>query len=341
MKAWEVHKKTGLDALTLVERPDPELKDGYVLLKMKAVSLNYRDLLTVKGAYSSSQSLLTPFIPFSDGVGEVVTVGAGVTRVKAGDRVAGIFMQSWIEGYFSAEKSKSALGSSSIDGMLAEYVALPETGVVHIPEHLTDEEAATLPCAAVTAWNALTTDGRLSSGDTLLILGSGGVSLFALQFAKLMGIQTIALSGNNAKLERLMQMGAIAGVNYEAVPNWAEKISTLTNGVGVDRVIEVGGANTFNQSVQAVRYGGHISLIGVLSGFKAEISTVSILHKGICVQGIYVGSRSMFEAMNQAINYSQIRPVVDRIFSFSEPKAALEYMERKAHFGKIVIRIDS
>lgn len=338
MKAWEVSEKKGFDALTLVERPEPELQDDYVLLKMKAVSVNYRDLLTVKGAYSSYQS---PFIPFSDGVGEVVAVGAGVTHAQVGDRVAGIFMQSWIEGFYSAEKSKSALGGGAIDGMLAEYVALPETGIVHIPEHLTDEEAATLPCAAVTAWNALTADGKLSAGDTLLILGSGGVSLFALTFAKLMGVKVIALSSSDSKLDRLIQMGAIAGVNYETVPNWAEKISILTNGVGVDRVIEVGGANTFNQSVQAVRYGGHISLIGVLSGFKAEISTVSILHKGICVQGIYVGSRVMFEAMNRAIDYGHIRPVVDRIFSFQEPKAALEYMERKAHFGKIVIRIDS
>lgn len=338
MKAWEVHAKEGLDALTLVERPEPELQGGYVLLKVKAVSVNYRDLLVVKGAYSSYQS---PFIPFSDGVGEVVATGRGVTRVKVGDRVAGIFMQSWIEGPFSLEKSKSALGGSSVDGMLAEYVALPETGVVHIPDHLTDEEAATLPCAAVTAWNALTTDGKLKAGNTLLILGSGGVSLFALQFAKLMGVRVIALSGNDAKLERLMQMGAIEGMNYNAVPNWGEKISALTNGVGVDRVIEVGGANTLNQSVQAVRYGGHISLIGVLTGFKSEISTVSILHKGVCVQGIYVGSREMFEAMNQAIHYTQMRPVVDRIFSFQEPKAALEHMECKAHFGKIVIRVDS
>ena len=338
MKAWEVKQKEGLDALTLVERPEPDLQDGYVLLKMKAVSLNYRDLLLVENAYSSYKA---PFIPFSDGVGEVVAVGAGVTRVKVGDRVAGIFMQSWLEGAFSREKSHSALGCSYLDGMLAEYVALPEESVVHIPEHLTDEEAATLPCAAVTAWNALTTDGKLRAGDTLLILGSGGVSLFSLQFAKLMGVKVIAISGTDAKLDRLLQMGAIAGVNYNTVPNWGEEISKLTDGVGVDRVIEVGGAETFDRSVKAVCYGGHISLIGVLSGFKAEISTVSILHKGICVQGIYVGSRTMFEAMNRAISSSQIRPIVDRIFPFQEPKAALEYMKSKAHFGKIVIRVDS
>ena len=335
MKVWEVHSKEGLDALTLVERPEPQPKAGQVLLKMRAASLNYRDLLTVKGAYGSKQKL--PFVPFSDGVGEVVAVGDGVTRVKVGDRLAGIFMQTWLEGEFSADKSKSALGGA-IDGILAEYVILHEDGVVHVPEHLSDEEAASLPCAAVTAWNALTTDGKLKAGDTVLVQGTGGVSLFALQFAKLMGAQVIATSSSDLKLDKLKQLGASEVINYKTTPNWDEKVWELTNEVGVDRIIEVGGAGTFNKSLRAIRYGGYIALIGVLTGFSADVSTTSILHKGITVQGIYVGSRVMFEAMNRAIALHNIKPIVDRVFPFEEARQALEYMESGAHFGKIALR---
>ncbi|KAB8317467.1 NAD(P)-dependent alcohol dehydrogenase [Tolypothrix campylonemoides VB511288] len=335
MKVWEVQSKEGLDALTLVERPEPQPKAGQVLLKMRAASLNYRDLLTVKGAYGSKQKL--PFVPFSDGVGEVVAVGDRVTRVKVGDRVAGIFMQTWLEGEFSADKSKSALGGA-IDGILAEYVTLHEDGVVHVPEHLSDEEAASLPCAAVTAWNALTTDGKLKAGDTVLVQGTGGVSLFALQFAKIMGAQIIATSSSDLKLDKLKQLGASEVINYKTTPNWDEKVWELTNEVGVDRIIEVGGAGTFNKSLRAIRYGGYIGLIGVLTGLSADVSTVSILHKGITVQGIYVGSRVMFEAMNQAIAFHNIKPIIDRVFTFEEARQALEYMESGAHFGKIALR---
>ncbi|NMF66182.1 zinc-dependent alcohol dehydrogenase family protein [Brasilonema octagenarum] len=335
MKVWEVQSKEGLEALTLVEKPEPQPKAGQVLLKMRAASLNYRDLLTVKGAYGSKQKL--PFIPLSDGVGEVVDVGEGVTRVKVGDRVAGIFMQTWLEGEFSADKSKSALGGA-IDGILAEYVTLDEDGVVHVPEHLSDEEAASLPCAAVTAWNALTTDGKLKAGDTILIQGTGGVSLFALQFGKIMGVKVIATSSSDLKLEKLKELGASELINYKTTPNWDEKVWQLTNEVGVDRVIEVGGAATFNKSLRAVRYGGYISFIGVLSGFSADVSTTSILHKGITVQGIYVGSRAMFEAMNKGIALHGIKPIVDRVFPVEEARQALEYMESGAHFGKIALR---
>lgn len=335
MKVWEVQSKAGLDALTLVERSEPQPGVGQVLLKMRAVSLNYRDLLTVKGAYSSKQKL--PLVPFSDGVGEVVAVGDGVSRVKVGDRVAGIFMQTWLAGKFSADKAKSALGGA-IDGVLAEYVTLDEDGVVHVPEHLSDEEAASLPCAAVTAWNALITEGNFQPGETVLVQGTGGVSVFALQFAKMMGAQVIATSGSDQKLDRLQQLGASELINYKTTPNWDEKVWELTGGVGVDRIVEVGGANTFGQSLRAVCYGGHISLIGVLSGLKAEVSTVSILHKGIRVQGIYVGSREMFEAMNRAIALHGMKPIIDRVFPFEQVREALEYMESGAHFGKIALR---
>lgn len=335
MQVWEVHPRQGAEALQLTERPIPSLLPGQVLLKMKAASLNYRDLLTVRGAHTSPDK--PPFIPLSDGVGEVVAVGEGVTRVNIGDRVAGIFMQAWISGGFSAEKSKSALGGA-IAGILSEYAVLHEAGVVHIPAHLSDVEAASLPCAAVTAWHALMADGTLKPGDTILIQGSGGVSLFALQFANIVGAKVIATSSRDQKLERLMQLGAACGVNYQTDPAWEKTVFKLTNKGGVDRVIEVAGANTLNQSLRAVRYGGHISLIGVLSGFSAEISTVTILHKGIRLQGIYVGSRDMFEQMNRAIALHQIKPIIDRVFPFADIHQALDYMESGSHFGKIAIQ---
>jgi NADPH:quinone reductase-like Zn-dependent oxidoreductase len=335
MRVWEIQNKQGLEALTLTERQEPQPAPRQVLLRMRAASLNYRDLLTVKGAYNSKQRL--PLIPLSDGVGEVVAVGEGVTRVKIGDRVAGIFMQTWLEGEFSAEKSKSALGGA-IDGILAEYVTLHEDGVVHVPEHLSDEEAASLPCAAVTAWQALMTQGKLNAGDTILVQGTGGVSLFAVQFAKLVGARAIAISSSDEKLERVLQLGASSGINYKTTPNWDEQVWKLTDEVGVDHVVEVGGAGTMNKSLRAVRFAGTVSLIGVLTGLSGDISTGSILHKGIRVQGIYVGSRAMFEAMNRAIALHQLRPVVDSVFPFKDVREALAYMESGKHFGKIAIR---
>lgn len=253
MKVWEVQSKEGLDALTLTEQPEPQPGPGQLLIKMRAASLNYRDLLTVKGAYSSKQKL--PLVPLSDGVGEVVAVGDGVTRVKAGDRVASIFMQQWLDGEFSAEKANSALGGA-IDGILAEYVTLHEDGVVHVPEHLSDEEAATLPCAAVTAWHALITEGNLKAGDTILVLGTGGVSIFALQFAQLVGARAIATSSSDEKLERARSLGASDGINYKTTPDWDKLVWELTGKVGVDHVVEVGGAGTLNKSLRAVRMGG-------------------------------------------------------------------------------------
>ena len=337
MKLWELHAKEGFDALNLVERPEPQPLPGQVLIKMRAASLNYRDLLIVKGAYNSKQRF--PITPLSDGVGEVIAVGDGVTRVKVGDRVAGIFMQTWLAGQFSAEKANSALGGA-IDGVLAEYVTLHEDGVVSVPAHLSDEEAATLPCAAVTAWHALITAGNLKAGDTVLILGTGGVSLFALQFAKMLGARVIATSSSDEKLDRVQQMGVSDGINYKTTPNWDEQVWKLTDGIGVDHVVEVGGAGTLNKSLRAVRVGGQISLIGVLSGLSAEISTTHILHKSIRVQGIYVGSREMFETMNRAIAYPQMKPIVDRVFPFEQAREALSYLESGKHFGKICIRFE-
>ena len=335
MQTFEIQNTFGLDALTLTERPDPSPGDGQVLIKLRAVSLNYRDLMVVKGLYNPNQPL--PLIPFSDGVGEVIAVGEGVTRVKIGDRVAGTFFQNWIDGELTAEKAQSALGGA-IDGLLTQYAVLHEDGVVHVPQHLTDEAAATLPCAAVTAWNALITSGGVKAGDTVLVQGTGGVSIFALQFAQLLGARVIATSSSDEKLERMRQLGASDTINYKQTPQWGKTAKELTDGVGVDYVVEVGGAGTLNQSLRAIRHGGQISLIGVLTGGSGEISTASILRKNVRLQGIYVGSRQMFEAMNRAIALHKLQPIVDRVFSFQEAPQALKYMESGAHFGKICIR---
>lgn len=337
MQAYELRSdRPGLDAVTLVARPDPQPQTGQVLVKMHAASLNYRDLLVAKGAYGSQG--VRPIVPLSDGAGEVVAIGAGVSRVQVGDRVAGSFMQTFLAGDLTPEKSKSALGGA-IDGVLAEYVVFDEQGVVKIPAHLSYEEAATLPCAAVTAWNALVAEGQLKAGDTVLLQGTGGVSLFALQFATMMGATVIITSSSDAKLERAKQLGAAVGINYKTTPNWEEAVWTLTEGRGVDHVVEVGGSETLSQSLRAIRYGGRIALIGVLTGTGGDVKTSAILHKHVRVQGIYVGSRDHFEAMNRAIALHKLQPVIDRTFPFSAAKEAMQYLESGAHFGKVVITI--
>jgi len=333
MKVYEIQHTFGFDSLRMTDRPDPRPGPGQVLLRMKAWSLNYRDLLVIKGHYNPRLKL--PLIPLSDGAGEVVDVGTDVTRVKIGDRVAGTFMPGWIDGRLTDAKARSALGGG-VDGVLAEYAVLPAEGLVQVPAHLSDEEAATLPCAAVTAWNALVASGDIHAGDTVLIQGTGGVSLFALQFARLCGAAVIATSSSDAKLARVPQMGAAHGINYKTTPDWDKKVLELTGGLGVDHVVEVGGAGTVPRSLKSVRMGGTISLIGILSGV-GEVNPLPILMKGVRVQGIFVGSRQMFEDMNRAIALHRLKPVVDRVFPFSEAHAALQYMESAAHFGKIVI----
>jgi NADPH:quinone reductase-like Zn-dependent oxidoreductase len=334
MKAYEIRDAFGIDALTVSDRPDPKPGPGQVVVKNHAVSLNFRDLLLVKGEYS--RKLLLPMVPCSDCAGEVAAVGDGVTRVKVGDRVAGIFMQSWIEGEVNEAKARSALGGA-INGVLAECVVFHENGLVHFPAHLSFEEAATLPCAAVTAWHALIAQGGLRPGDTVVTLGSGGVSVFALQFARLAGGRVIATSSSDEKLSRLCGLGASDGINYKTTPDWDKPVRELT-GVGADHIIEVGGASTLPKSLKAVRMGGRISLIGNVSG-GGEINPVPLLMKTVRMQGIFVGSRDMFEAMNRAIATHGMRPVVDRVFPFEQTREAMHYMESGAHFGKVCIRI--
>ena len=335
MKVYEIRDGFGLDALRLAERPEPKPGPGEVLLKLRACSLNYRDLLVVKGVYNPKLNL--PRVPCSDAVGEVVAAGEGASRHKVGTRVAGLFMPGWLEGELTDSKARTALGGS-VDGLLAEYAVLSEESVVAVPEHLTDEEAATLPCAAVTAWNGLVTAGGVKPGDTVLVQGTGGVSLFALQFARLAGARVIATSSSEEKLDRVRALGASDGINYRANAEWGETVRQLTRGRGVDHVIEVGGAGTLAQSLRAVRTGGHVALIGVLSGY-GQFNPLPILMKGVRVTGIYVGSRDMFEAMNRAIAAHQLRPVVDRVFGFAHAVEAFRHLEAAAHFGKVVVRV--
>ncbi len=323
----------GYENLRLTEMPEPVAGTGQAVVRVKACSLNYRDLVVLKGLYG--RAVQTPLTPLSDGAGEVISVGPGVTRVKPGDRVCGIFMQRWLEGGPDDEKAASAMGGA-IDGMLAEQVCLDANGLVPIPEHLSYEEAATLPCAAVTAWNALFVSGRLQPGENVLVQGTGGVSLFALQFAKMTGARVIATSSSDAKLERLQAMGADAVINYKTTPEWDKPARAFTGGLGVDHVVEVGGAGTLPLSIKAVRRGGHIALIGMLTGV-GEMDPRPILLKSIRVQGIYVGSREMFLQMNRAISAGSLKPVVDRVFGFGETAEAMRYQESGAHFGKIVI----
>jgi NADPH:quinone reductase-like Zn-dependent oxidoreductase len=334
MRAYRIHEFRGPESLRREDLPDPKPGPGQVLVRIRATSLNYRDLLIVKGLYS--RHLPLPLIPLSDGAGEVAENGPGVTRFKPGDRVAGIFMQKWIEGGPTEAKAKSALGGA-IDGVLAERVVLDQEGLVRIPDHLSYEEAATLPCAAVTAWHGLVVSGMVRAGETVLVQGTGGVSIFALQFARVSGARVIATSSQDEKLERARQLGASDGINYKKTPDWDAEVRARTGGEGVDHVIEVGGAGTLGKSLKAVRVGGHIALIGVLSG--GEVNPSLMLMKTVRTQGIFVGSRAMFEAMNRAIALHQLHPVVDRVFPFDEAVEALRYLESGAHFGKIVIRV--
>lgn len=336
MRAVEIRGGFGLDSLALVERPDPVPGPGQALVRLRAAALNYRDLLTVEGKYNPKQKL--PLIPCSDGAGEVLAVGDGVTRVQPGDRVCGIFAQKWLAGLPTRERLRSTLGGP-LDGTLAELAVLDQEGLVKAPEHLSDEEAATLPCAGVTAWSALVTEGAVTAGDSVLVQGTGGVSLFALQLGKLLGARVIATSSRDEKLERARELGASELINYRDVPEWGRRAKELTDGAGVDHVVEVGGAGTLQQSLQAVRFGGTISLIGNLTGTKTEILLTHIFMQKIRLNGILVGHRESFEAMNRAIAFHRLRPVIDRVFPLEEARAAFEHLAAGGHFGKIVIRI--
>lgn len=334
MKAYEI-QEFGIDSLTLVEREKPKPKPNEVLVKFHSASLNYRDIMMVKGWYNPK--LKTPIVPLSDGAGEVVEIGDKVSRWGVGDRVMPIFMQGWQDGEVSFEVARTTLGGD-LDGCLREFGAFDEGGLVRIPEHLSYEEAATLPCAAVTAWNALRVSGKLKAGETVLLLGTGGVSIFALQFAKHMSAETIITSSSDEKLGKADVLGANYLINYKENIDWDEEVSVYTGKRGVDHIVEVGGAGTLQKSLNSIRMGGQIAVIGILAS-QGVFDPVSILMKAVKLQGIFVGSRAMFEEMNDFIREHLIKPVVDQVFEFEHVREAMKYMESGSHFGKIVVKI--
>lgn len=334
MKAFQ-YESFGLDGLKRVEVAEPTPTPHEVAVRFHAASLNYRDLLFAWGVYNPRAKF--PSIPLSDGAGEVVAIGSDVTRWKVGDRVCPIFTQGWIEGPYNAAKAATTLGGGDLPGVLREVGCFDEQSLVAIPDYLSYEEAATLPCAAVTAWNSLVVFGKLQAGETVLTLGTGGVSIFALQLAKLHGARVIATSSSEEKLERVRAMGADDTINYKQTLDWEKEVLRLTDGVGVDHVVEVGGAGTIGKSIVAARIGGKIGVIGVLTQGEG-VNPMFLLMKTLALQGIFVGSREMFEHLSAAISVAKLKPVVDRTFAFDDAPDALRQMETGTHFGKIVLR---
>jgi NADPH:quinone reductase-like Zn-dependent oxidoreductase len=337
MKVYEVVKgSTSLEGLRRAERPDPKPGPNEVLVRMRAASLNYRDLAVVTGNYFAGP-VQHNTIPLSDGAGEVAAVGPGVESVKVGDRVAATFFQVWTDGARPA--NMQALGSP-MDGVLAEYLVVHQDGLVKLPQSLSFEEGASLACAGVTAWNAVEGVGKpVKPGDTVLTLGTGGVSIFALQFSRAAGARVIVTSSSDEKLDRARKLGASDTVNYKRTPDWPAEVMKLTDGRGADHVIEVGGAGTLSKSFQSLAFGGKVALIGVLAGPQGDTSPHPLMMKGASMHGIFVGSRALFEAMKTAIAVNRIKPVVDKVFPFNDALEAYKLLAAGGHFGKIVIKI--
>ena len=338
MRQLNVAAPWGLDAVQVVEKPDPTPAAGQVLVRMKAVSLNYRDLLMVNGMYGRGPATSGDVItPFSDGCGVVEAVGAGVTRVKPGDRVATLFFQGWISGPPSMEKLMTSLGFP-IPGAGSELQTFSEQGVSKVPEFLTDQQVATLPCAALTAWRGLFEDADLQPADTVVLQGTGGVSIFGLQFAHAAGLRTLITSSSDEKLARAKALGADHLVNYKATPAWSGPVREATGGRGADFIMEVGGGGTIQESMKAVRIGGHIAIIGIVAGGGDPFNPAALIGNSAKLQGLSVGSRDMFEAMCRAIELHRIQPVVDKVFPWTEVRAAFAAMAGGEHFGKIVLQ---
>lgn len=335
MKVLQIQDSYGLDNLKIVERPDPVPGPGQVTVRMKAVSLNFRDLLTVIGLYGGNYTL--PLVPFSDGCGVVEAVGPGVTRVAVGDRVTSLFFSdTWIGGPPAPHKLAGALGGP-LDGCGQELLLVSAEGVSKIPDHLSDQQAATLPCAALTAWRALVVDAQVKAGDTIVLQGTGGVSIFALQFGRALGCEVIITSSSDDKLARARAMGAHHTINYRTHPEWSKEVRRITGGRGADVIVEVGGARTLMESLKCVRQGGHVSIIGVLSGPGEPMPLLipTLIWTNARVQGLSVGSREAYEDMCRAIALHRIEPVIDQVFPWTEARMALEAMQGQGHFGKI------
>jgi NADPH:quinone reductase-like Zn-dependent oxidoreductase len=334
MRALELTTAVGVDNLQLVERPDPAPGPGEVLIRMKAVSLNYRDLIMVEGVYGGATPL--PLTPFSDGCGVVEAIGPGVTRLAVGDRVATMFFQGWIAGPATPATQVTALGMP-IPGAGRELAVFSQEGLSKVPDFLTDQQVATLPCAALTAWRALFEDASLNPGDTVVLQGTGGVSIFGLQFAHAAGYRTLITSSSDEKLARARTLGADHMVNYRTTPEWWREVRSATGGRGCDFVMEVGGPGTINQSMRAVRLGGHIAIIGVVAQGGEPFNPAALIGNSAKLQGLSVGSRQMFEAMCRAIELHRISPIVDKVFPLTEAQAAFRAMRAGEHFGKVVI----
>ncbi len=338
MRVYEiVAGSTGIDGLRRVDRPEPQAAAGQILVRLRAAALNFRDLMIARGQYFGGP-LQQSTVPLSDGAGEVVAIGAGVTRFRVGDRVAGTFFRNWICGQ-PQPGPRVALGAPPADGVLAEYAVFGEQDAVTVPPQLSFEAASTLPCAGVTAWHALMAIGQVQPGHAVLVLGTGGVSMFALQFARLAGARVLVTSSSDEKLARARKLGAAAGINYRSTPAWEQEVLRLTEGRGVDCIVEVGGGGTLGRSIQAIGLGGKIALIGVLTGHTGDANPFGLMTKYASLHGVFVGSRSMFEQMNAAIACNGLEPVIDRVFAFDEAAEAYRHLERGAHFGKVVIRI--
>ena len=325
----------GFGKLRLVEKPVPEPGRGEILVKLTAATLNYRDLAILKGTYTSD--LRVPFIPASDACGIVVALGFGVTRFAKGDRVIPVFTQGWIGGLPTPDMRENRRLGVPLDGVLREFIAVPAEDAVHAPANLSDVEAATLPIAAVTAWATLR-EGGVKTGDWVLAMGTGGVAIFTLQFAKLAGAQVVVISSSNEKLERVHKVGADATINYRTNPDWAPLVRQVTSGRGVDIVMETAG--TLSKSLAAVAFGGYVGVVGFTGGYAAELDLRQLIGPLVRLQGRAVGSRSDFEAMNRAISLHNLKPVIDQVFPLEHVPEAFALMERGGHFGKIAIAID-
>lgn len=337
MQAYQILPGDGIDGLRRVNLPGRALGIGEARVKVHAVSLNYRDLMVASGNYLVT--LDDPIIPCSDGAGEVVEVGHGVTRVKPGDRVTASFFPCWIDGKTSAPKIRHALGGD-VDGMLAQEVFLDQDTLVKIPDSLSYVDAATLPCAGVTAWNAIfISSNDIKPGDTVLLLGTGGVSVLGLQLAKAAGLRTIITSSSEEKLQRARELGAHHTINYVTTPEWHEEVLRLTGGEGANVVLEVGGEGTVSRSVAAVSMAGTVAIIGGVSGFGGEVNPAALLSGAKRLVGIFVGSRTMLEDLVRFVQVVDLKPVVDRVFPFDQAQEAFRYMESGSHFGKVVIAV--
>jgi NADPH:quinone reductase-like Zn-dependent oxidoreductase len=337
MRAYQILPGDGIDGLQCVDFPERELGIGEVRVRVRAVSLNYRDLMVASGNYLVNVD--NPIVPCSDGAGEVLAVGTGVSQVQVGDRVAASFFPHWLDGPTSAERIRHALGGD-IDGMLAEEVVLPEDALVKIPAGMSFVDASTMPCAGVTAWNAIfESSNAIRPGDTVLLLGTGGVSVLGLQLARAAGLRTIITSSSDEKLQRARELGAHHTINYRTIPEWQEEVLRLTQGAGANVVLEVGGKGTVNRSVASTALGGSVAIIGGVSGFGGEVNPASLLAGAKRMVGIFVGSRTMLEKVLRFADTTGLQPVVDRVFTFDQAREAYRHMESGSHFGKVVIAV--